>query len=208
MSSLTDEWHLKRENGIKYWIDIRNFNKKKNWPCGKEIYSRKFKISESVFSICIYPNGNTSKEKGHVSVYLRNDSRWRVRLSDVTFKVDHHEETCASHYYQAEETWGKPKFVSHEQIKTANLLDKDRLTLEVDVELLEEEVVASRAVDSEGDALLSLQNEVCTIKEELESQKTEIQKISWKLNQLYEILKKLDAKSDPILESPSAYVSS
>ena len=83
--------------------------------------------------------------------------------------------------------------------------------MEVDVELLEEEVTASRPVDSKGDALLSLQSEVSTIKEELESQKTEIRnmnrEMSWKLNQLYEMLKKLAAKSDPILESPSATVS-
>ena len=61
MSSLTDEWHLKRENGIKYWIQIRNFTKKMNWRSGKEVYSRRFKISEAVFRIYVYPNGIRAK---------------------------------------------------------------------------------------------------------------------------------------------------
>ena len=228
MSTLTDEWHLKRENGIKYWIDIHGFNKKMKWRPGKEIYSRKLKISESVFSISIYPNGNTSKEKGYVSVYLCNESSWRVMLSDVTFKVGQHEATCESDYYQADKSWGLSQFVSHEQIKRANLLDKenDRLTLEVDIELLEEEVAVSRPVESEGDVLLSLKSEVSTIKEEvstikeeLESQKTEIKnmkcEILCELNKLSEFLIKMaasansDARASLILslESPSCTVS-
>jgi len=172
MSSLTNEWHLKRENGIKYWIDIPDFNKKMNWQCGKEIYSRKFKISESVFSISVYPNGSSSEHKGYVSVYLRNESSWRVRCSDITFKVGNHERTMHDDYYQADGSWGLPDFVSHDKIRKANILQKEekRLTLEVDIELLEEEVAASRPVDSEGDVLLSLKNEISTIKEDLKTE--------------------------------------
>ena len=70
MSGLTHEWHLKRENGIKYWIDINGFSKKMRWPAGKAIHSKEFKISESIFRVAIYPNGNTSNEKAYVSVCL------------------------------------------------------------------------------------------------------------------------------------------
>ena len=184
MSSLTDEWHLKRENGIKYCIDVYNFRKKMNWPCGKEVYSRKFKISESVFRIEINPNGLSSKEKGYVSIYLRNESSWRVRCSDITFKVGHHERTMDDDYYQADQSWGLPKFVSHYEIEMADLLNEEnRLTLEVDVELLEEEVTASRPVDNEGDVLLSLKNEISSIKEDLKSQRTEMKDMKKELNQ-------------------------
>ena len=93
----------------------------------------------------------------------------------MTFKVGDHEKTSICRYYQADEAWGLSTFVSHDQIEADNLLDPENtFTLEVDVELLEEEVEASRPVDSEGDALLSLQNEISTIKEDLKSQRTEM----------------------------------
>ena len=47
----------------------------------------------------------------------------------------------------------------------------------MDIQILEEEVSASRPIYSQGDSLKSLQNEVSTIKEELESQKKEIKNI-------------------------------
>ena len=197
MSSLTDEWHLKSENGIKYWIDIHGFNRKMNWRCGREVYSRQFKISESVFRIEIYPNGNTLEEEGNVSVFLRNESSWRVRLSDISFKVGPifkvgHEETSPGRYYQPNESWGLPSFVSHVQIELADLLDHDnRFTLEVGIELLEEEVAASRPVDSEGDALLNLKKEVSTIKDDLKSQRTEMTAMKEELSQQLKEIKNM-----------------
>ena len=68
-----------------------------------------------------------------------------------------------------------------------DLLDEDGgLTLEVNVELLEEEVPAWRPVDSEGDVLLSLKNEISTIKEDLQSQRTEMKDMKEELTQGYE----------------------
>ena len=208
MSSLTRERQLKRENGIKYWVDICDFNKKMNWSCGKEIYSKGFMIGESVFKIDIYPNGNSPEEVGYVSVYLNNDSSWKVK-SRVTFSVKRHKRAFAG-YIEKGQSSGIPKFVSHVEMEKKNLLNDDNgLTLEVDVELLEEEVTALRP--TVRDRVGIIEREVVTITEELESQKTEIRnmnrEMSWKLNQLYEMLKKLAAKSDPILESPSATVS-
>jgi len=173
MSSLTDEWHLKRENRIKYWIDVHGFNRKMDWRSGREIYSRQFKISESVFRIKIYPNGNNSEDKGNVSVFLYNNSSWRVKLAGVTFKVRHHENTIAPNYYQPGDGWGLSLFVAHDQIVEDDLLDGNRFTLEVDVELLEEEVPTSRPLDNEGDSLLSLKNEVSTIKTEMKDMREE-----------------------------------
>ena len=68
-----------------------------------------------------------------------------------------------------------------------DLLDEDGgLTLEVNVELLEEEVAASRPVDDGGDVLLSLKNEISTIKEDLKSQRTEMKDMKEELTQGYE----------------------
>jgi len=167
MSGLTNEWHLKRENGIKYWVDIEDFRKKMNWRPGRRIFSRPFKLGESVFSIDIFPNGNTPDLEGHVSVFLNNQSSWRVRTSG-SFKVGGHEMVLEDHYHQPGEGWGSPGFFSHEKIEEEDLLlDEDRFTLEVDINLLEEEVLASRPRDCEGDAVLSLKREVFQIQEDL-----------------------------------------
>ena len=215
MSSLTRERQLKRENGIKYWIDIRDFKKKTSWRCGKEIYSRTFKISESVFSISLFPNGSRREKKGHVSVILQNKSSWKVKCA-VTFTVKRHVKTTTG-YIEKDRGWGFDGFMSHEEMDEEDLLNEDGgLTLEVDIGMLEEEVTASRRLDSEGDALRSLQIEVSSIKEELESQRREIKnmkyEISRKMHQLSkglkEILNKMAANSDPIVESNSLTVSS
>ena len=166
MSGLTNEWHLKRENGIKYWVDIEDFRKKMNWRPGRRIFSRPFKLGESVFTIDIFPNGNTPDFEGHVSVFLNNQSSWRVRTSD-SYKVGGHEMVLEDHYHQPGQGWGSPGFLSHDKIEEEDLLDEDRFTLEVNVDLLEEEVLASRPRDCEGDAVLSLKREVFQIQEDL-----------------------------------------
>jgi len=187
MSGLTHEWHLKRENGIKYWIDINGFSKKKRWPAGKVINSREFKISESIFRVDIYPNGNTSNDKAHVSVFLENRSNWRVRCS-ASLKVKHHMRDLDDDYYQAvgshKCSWGLSQFVSHVEIEDKSLLatDSERFTLEVEVDLLEEEVISSRPVERAGGALRSLKSDVFAVKEELESQKKEMEKLKKELS--------------------------
>ena len=214
MSSLTHERQLKRENGMKYWIDIRDFDKKMNWRCGKEIYSRQFKIGESVFRIKIYPNGNSSENKGHVSVYLQNESSWKVKCS-VTFTVKRHAKTTAG-YIEKDRGWGLCKFISHEEMDEVEepLLNEDGgFTLEVDVDLLEEEVRRKRrrrrSRRSKGDALRSLQIGVSTIKEELDNQKTEIENIKELLNEIMKIMAaNSDARRLPTVESPSLTLSS
>ena len=185
MSGLTHEWHLKRENGIKYWIDINGFSKKKRWPAGKAIYSREFKISESIFRVMIYPNGNTSDDKAYVSVFLENRSDWRVRCF-ASLIVKHHMLDLDDDYYQAAGShkcsWGLVKFVSHVEIEDKSLLDNERFTLEVDVTLLEEEVISTRPVERAGDTLRSVKSDVFAVKEELESQKKEMEKLKKELS--------------------------
>ena len=91
---------------------------------------------------------------------------------------------------------------------TADLLDEDHgLTLEVNVDLLEEEVTASRNTDSTADAIQSLQNEVSTIKEELDNQKTEIENIKELLNKIIKILIEKRRPAD-VVENPSCTVRS
>ena len=174
MSRFTQERQLKRPNGIKYWIDIQAFNRKMNWRCGNPIYSRKFKISESVFSVHIFPNGNET-ERGHMGVFLQNESGWIVKCK-VAFSVKQHKKTSGNILnIGQDQCWGFARFASHKELDVKGLLNKEGgLTMEVDVQLMGEEVIASRNVVSRGDDLQSLQIEVCAIKGELESQKREI----------------------------------
>ena len=148
-------------------LDIEDFRKKMNWRPGRRIFSRPFKLGESVFSIDIFPNGSTPDLEGHVSVFLNNQSGWRVRTSG-SFKVGGHEMVLEDRYHQPGQGWGSPGFFSHEKIEEEDLLlDEDRFALEVDINLLEEEVLASRPRDCEGDAVLSLKREVFQIQEDL-----------------------------------------
>ena len=81
MSSLTDEYHLNRENGIKYWINVHGFNRKIEWRSGREIYSRQFKISESVFRIKIYPMATTQRTKAMSASFCTGRGGARFKAS-------------------------------------------------------------------------------------------------------------------------------
>ena len=212
MSRYTAEWHLKRENSIKYWIDIDKFSKKKKWRSGKEIYSKNFKISESVFAISIYPNGHNEEEVGHVSVFLENKSDHRVKCS-AKFSLKDHEKNLEAHYYQAQDTWGLGEFVSHDTIEWDSLLDEedDRFTLQIEVDLMEEEVLATRPREIQGSAVARLQKEVSDLREAISKVHNETAKISillvGKIEELQRGMERIEKKMDPLLSAPSLSVS-
>lgn len=85
-----------------------------NWRCGKDVYSRQFKIGESAFRFRVYPNGDSPEKKGHIAVYLANESGWKVKCS-VTFTAMGHKKTTAC-YIEQDQQWGFPGFVSHEDM--------------------------------------------------------------------------------------------
>eukprot|EP00092_Neocalanus_flemingeri_P095990 GFUD01122169.1.p1 GENE.GFUD01122169.1~~GFUD01122169.1.p1 ORF type:complete len:158 (-),score=37.62 GFUD01122169.1:5-478(-) len=151
MSSLTNEWQIKtKENDIKYVIGIKNFDKKiKTFRSGREIHSKIFKICSSAFKVIIYPGGDEENED-YVSVFLHNMNPWRVRaiyefsLQDKYFSVNQGEK-----YFANYGGYGEPQFIPHSSCTRDDLLSEDGvLSLQVDVELLEEEVVAENQEDT------------------------------------------------------------
>jgi len=154
MSSLTSEWQLKSsENSIKYIIDIENFDKKiKTFRPGRGIYSKEFMVGRSTFYISIYPGGETAKSKGYVSIGLVNNSDWRLRANaSISVQNKSISKKMDGRFFQPNSGFGFPEFAPHGRCYRGDLLDDDGiLTLEVNVELLEEEVVQSRDLTQEN----------------------------------------------------------
>ena len=58
-----------------YTVEIKDFkNKMKTWPSGKFIKSESFAVNDVPLSLIICPNGDIEKNKGNVSVFLKNNS--------------------------------------------------------------------------------------------------------------------------------------
>ena len=154
-----DEWMLKiNKNQVKYIIDINNFNKKiRNFKFGRKIYSKEFKISNTIFRIEVFPTNDKEYCKNYVSIYLVNRSNWRVKLN-ATFSVQAEAENInrvpefinSNVFLQdidsrRDNETGIPDFIEHERCKIEDLLNANNgLTIQIDVELLEEEVLASQ----------------------------------------------------------------
>lgn len=173
MSSLTDEWQLKiNENSIKYIIDISNFDKKiKTFRTGREIYSKDFKIGRSTVRVKIFPGGDYAENKSYVSAFLQNRSTWRIKAK-ATFSIHNSNvERNAEEYFKSDDYWGFSQLIPHDRCKRTDLLASDGvLTLQVDVELLEEEVIATRDLTHENaiEKLENLEQTVCRMKETIQ----------------------------------------
>jgi len=183
MSSLTSEWLLKtKDNCIKYIIDIDNFDKKiKNYRIGREIHSKKFKISSSTFQISIYPSGENNENRNHVAVFLRNKSPWRVKAgatfsvqnTNVSFSLRQSYFQRGDEGYDSDASWGYNQFVPHKRCVRDNCLSGDNhgtFTLQVDVELVEEEVPIYRDL-IKTDTMTKLEN----LEDMLNNQKVKIE---------------------------------
>jgi len=148
MSSLTCEWQLQtKDNCLKYIIDVENFDKKvQNYRVGREIYSKIFKIASSKFQIYIYPSGDSNENRNYVSVFLHNKSSWRVKAT-VKYSIQYSNisHTNVGQYFQDGDGWGPGEFIPHARCTRKDVLTKDgTLTLQADVELLEEEIPVYR----------------------------------------------------------------
>jgi len=146
MSSLTDEWFLKtQDNCIKYIMDIKSFDRKvKTFRVGREIHSKRFKIGSATFQVEIYPGG--SEDGDWVGIFLRNLSNWRVQakcrfsIPNTDFEYD-----LGKDYYQRNGNWGTDRCFHWTRCTTDDLLTRGGvLTLQADIEILEEEVHPDR----------------------------------------------------------------
>eukprot|EP00092_Neocalanus_flemingeri_P008567 GFUD01009232.1.p1 GENE.GFUD01009232.1~~GFUD01009232.1.p1 ORF type:complete len:269 (+),score=59.03 GFUD01009232.1:447-1253(+) len=176
----------------------------------KKIHSKRFKIGKSTFQIQIYPGGNDDRDQNHVAVYLYNRSNWRVKAkgkfsvqnSDILFELE-------GTYFRdvssdSRNSWGSNHFMSHVRCKRNDLLTGDGLlTLQVDVELLEEEVHAKRDLTQEETTvkLANLEHEVLDQKEQINSLQKSIKKMESKsqsqMNELKNMIRELAVSNRP-----------
>jgi len=185
MSSLTEEWILKTgENKVRYFINIRNFDRKiKQFKRGRRIYSKPFKIGSTNIRFTIHPvkdkyeDDEDSSDFRHVSFFIDNESAWRIKAKAVFVvrsdnsnrKFEFKFSPC---YIQPMAALGFWEFIPHHRCARNDLLTADgQLELMIDVELLEEEVLSSKDLTkTETDKIIEdVKREV---KKEVESLKT------------------------------------
>ena len=191
MSSLTDEWQLKiSEINIKYKIDIEGFVEKiTTFNIGREIYSKNFKIGRSTFCILIYPGGNSYENRDYVSIFLQNKSDWRVKAK-ATFSIPRSglsytmPEDMFIMFMPCSDTsksnWGYGRFAHHSRCTTDDLLCSDggygsaKITIQVEVELLEEEVLPERDLSQEHtiDRIEKLETTVHNLRSTIQNMET------------------------------------
>ena len=143
--------------------------------------------------------------RANYMVFLENKSDHRVKCS-AKFSLKDHEKNLEAHYYQAQDTWGLGEFVSHDTIEWNSLLDEedDRFTLQVEVDLMEEEVLATRPREIQGSAVARLQKEVSDLREAISNVHNEMAKISTLLvGKIEELQRGMESKRKWILLSVS-----
>ena len=183
MSGLTDEWQLKTgKNCIKYIIDIDKFDKKiKTFRPGREIHSKNFKIGRSTFCIQIYPAGNTAEYQGSVSIFLQNQSEWRVKAK-ATFSIPERNlsNSLPETLFKPYRAWGSGRFVTHYRCTTDDLLSNvsGMITIQVDVELLEEEILPGRDLSQENtiERIEKLETTVYNLRSSIQNMETKNEK--------------------------------
>ena len=80
-SKIYREWQLKRENGIKYRVVIKNYFDEMDFASRmRTVKSSQFKISESLFRIMLKPDIYSSSQK-YVGVFLENLNDWKVQCT-------------------------------------------------------------------------------------------------------------------------------
>jgi len=146
MSSITNDWIQKiSHNKVRVFVFINNFKKKmQEYSMDEEFRSEPFQINGSRFTVDIYPSG-VADVKGHVSVYLRNLTDWRVW---VTYKISVPETKYAfgdekwlfDSINNRSSAWGQPKFLPHNQRSKWISNDDSVLKIVVDLEMLCEEI--------------------------------------------------------------------
>jgi len=147
MSSLTNDWIQKISyNKVRVFVFINNFKKKmQEYSMGKKFSSEPFQINGSRFAVDIFPSGDNSV-KGHVAVFLRNLSDWRVW---VTYKISvpgtgtkyafGEEKRLFDSINKYSSAWGMQKFLPHNQ-RSKWINDDSVLKIVVDVEMICEEI--------------------------------------------------------------------
>ena len=180
------QWQLKWENGIKYWIEIKDFRER---VCEPQhiggMLSDMFKIGESVFKIQIHATAWLARTAcdgdWSYGVFLENLNDWMVRCAFTFTAGDLKFESCPGTFMPKDSAGsfkGDPDFVTLDKIDGQRVLNDDgRLVLEVDVHLLKEEVVATWPEKEIGKELPELERELSSVREQLAKMEVERDRI-------------------------------
>ena len=79
--NVISEEYLEADNGLStYVIVIQNFRKKlREANVGDVASTKEFMVDESKFTIDLYIAGDEYNNRGHLSLFLTNESDWKVR---------------------------------------------------------------------------------------------------------------------------------
>jgi len=205
MSALTDEWILKTgRNSIRYIMDVLNMDKQiTSFQYGRKIFSKEFVIGRSTFRIEVYPGGNSVKNSMFVSVYLRNTSSWRVKANEI-ISIPQTDVTRSinEHYFESDfdenSDWGFGDLIHHHRCRRGDLLSRiGTLTIQVDVELLEEEVLPSRDLTQENtnERFEKLEGYLRNIDEDIQHMKAENVEPTSNIRRMQVSIKNMESQS-------------
>jgi len=147
------EWISKCDkNSIQYTMELRKMDERiKSFQPQSKICSKDFKIGMSTFCIEVYPGGVSAEHDMFVGLYLRNKSGWRVKVLLVSFSIPQTDifrtlhERCFDPEPAVNSSWGFHDMIPHNRCVEADLLSEiGTLTVHLDVDLLEEEVLQTR----------------------------------------------------------------
>ena len=71
-----------------YSVKIKKFHAKmQKWDPGKKVELNPFPYKDNLFSLLVYPNGDDEKNRGFVSVFLKNEGQEKLKV-DCELKLD------------------------------------------------------------------------------------------------------------------------
>jgi len=221
MSALTDQWILKTgRNSIRYIMDIFNMDKQvRSFQFGSKIFSKEFIIGRSTFRLEVYPGGNSVGNSMFVSVYLRNTSSWRVKANEIiSIPQTDITRSIYAHYFESEfdenSDWGFGDLIHHHRCRKGDILSRiGTLTIQVDVELLEEEVLPSRDLTQENtnERFEKLEGYLRNIEEDIQHMKAENVEPTRNIQRMQVTIKNMEnqsARQTAIIQSMNAEAAS
>ena len=82
MKYIHDEWVSQEDSGVEYGGKIKLYSSKMyKWEPGTWELSSSFKMRDSEFQIIIFPNGKTYKQEGFLSVFMKNENDYNIKVS-------------------------------------------------------------------------------------------------------------------------------
>ena len=125
-------------------IAIHDFTKRIDENKMKVIFSPKFKVGDTSFTVQVYPQDWRKDSKEYIAVYLSNEGKEKV-IATYTFKhASGAEVTFENEELEAGKGFGRSEFLSHEAYKEWVKDHGDVFRVEVKINLRVEKWTSSR----------------------------------------------------------------